>query len=174
MDTCGHTALHLACSLRKVEVVRTLLQRGPPFVKDKEGRDPLEYSRQEQKKLHEICQILEAHQAQGSVCKDDAVRAIKEGAWTELESTTKKAICTKQFLPNFLDQPYEEGTLLYFACAQQQPECVRVLVDLGADPSVTNPSNGQTPLHIAAQKDLACVKQLLRSEVCFTAFTCVP
>ncbi|XP_043081568.1 ankyrin repeat and SOCS box protein 10 isoform X1 [Puntigrus tetrazona] len=52
-------------------------------------------------------------------------------------------------------------TALHEACEECQPECVKLLLQYGANPNATN-EDGQMPLHVCTELDsLECVKHLL-------------
>ncbi len=167
--------------MRNKEAVKLLLEKQAAFIKDPQGRDPLEYARK--KGYDDICVMLETHlTVLTSLFKDKAMQAIEQGSGQELHALAENA--TKSLGKKVLDQLAEGGTLLHFACARNQPECVRVLLDLGADPNLKG-SNEQTALHVAVMlSDDECVKQLLKSEVrgyrvigkhpkAYSSFSCV-
>jgi ankyrin repeat protein len=158
-DMHGGTALHHACRARNQQAVHLLLKKRPVFIKDKQGRDPVELATQ--KGFTELCDMFESYRASLSPLAADAKKAIEQADWQGLEQMAQNGAEA-----TILNHEDEEGTLLHYACARNQPECVRVLLKLGADPAIKSKRRGQTALHLAAQSGVECLKQLLQSEVC--------
>jgi ankyrin repeat protein len=190
-DMHSRTALHLACGLQKAEVVKALLQKQPAFLKDSSGRDPLSYSKQ--KGFHDILSILEAFtcKANGKRPTPEAVMpdvnmnsispdkflkmakdAITQGAYEVLDSMIRGIIVTKPYLVDMTDPEMEQRTLLHHACFQRQPECVRVLLQYGASPSIKGKNNWETPLHLAASSDVECLRLLVETVVQLSLLSC--
>jgi ankyrin repeat protein len=195
-DMYGRTALHIACSMRKAEAVKALLQKQSAFVKDKQGRDPLEYSKQ--KGYHEIVSILEdfAQNTNGGKPATRAVmpnvnmstippaefwkhakEAINQGAHEVLDTMLQVAIKAKPFLVDMGmgDNQVEGRTLLHYACQKKQPACVSVLLRHGFSANVMGLIHKETPLHLAAAaSSVECLRLLLENEVHNLCFLDIP
>lgn len=127
------TPLHLAAKEDRCQVVELLIHHGADVEsKDRRGKTPLQYA-----------------SVNGE--SDTVEMLLKGGAQIDLNS----AVLLNRFedlrnaLPSGLaiaDAPFPDE-LLYYAAFWQHEECVKVLLDNGADPNL--PWKGSFPLHAA-------------------------
>eukprot|EP00026_Physarum_polycephalum_P005269 Phypoly_transcript_05300.p1 GENE.Phypoly_transcript_05300~~Phypoly_transcript_05300.p1 ORF type:complete len:633 (+),score=110.78 Phypoly_transcript_05300:63-1961(+) len=172
-NASGSTPLHLACSMDSWQTVQLLLDNGADLtIKDKEGNTPLDCALKEGS-IYSIVSLLES--GSGNVTAE----ALNEWKDDEGNSLVHKAIsCSyphgievlaqkgaNMNIPNSLadsDAYIDGGAPLHLAAMMGELECVKTLLDNGADINSKESNEKNTPLHLACyHKHAPVVAELL-------------
>lgn len=183
VDELGRTALHIAASDGKAELVKILLEAGADAAAcNAAGKRPLEVAQGD-----EVKQLLvaagEVREKELQLCRDinagnvaavkaalaagvnaDALSADKQGTMLCVAVLAKNAEIVKELLTAGADANYVNGSqksVLHVAAVSADGEVIRALLAAGADPMHPG-NNGATPLHDAVwARNTAAVEALI-------------
>lgn len=146
LDFGGTSALHISLMLKDADIAEILVSAGSPFIKDMEGKDPLEYNKDPKiykkiKKLHDQVQGIEPVPVLSE--KENRYLSLRAASFDGDIDKIKTLLAEDPTCVDDVDDQMQ--TALMFACMGQKIDAAMLLINSGANYKAISIS-GKTPL----------------------------